>query len=949
MSLLGQTLSAVFSPIQRAKRRAFRQLRTGQLTSAILSCDKILKADPQDRFGLSVLADVADAITTAAERYKRDPGGEQEDVLRNIRIEYIESLQRSESALPLAGSPMTKAYNALMGSGLRDLERTPKEAAALNALRNQLVAADFAVDEPVLLAAMLLCFGFELPLPKSLGAIPQNVRDGYCHFLLDTPLVLRHPGDADKCGVFLAEIMALFHKEIIDGNHVVLTGEARKLADTVVNRSRLVQAYFTSQNLRPLMQQRGDVMSAMLILSGVPVLTASPPRKNAAGKIRLGVMATLLGAHTDAHFTASHIDHLDREQFHIILYVIKATGHALERHCVARADQLVVLPAGGVQPQTERIRADDLDILLFGVNQSAMAHPPALLGCVRLARTQVATVSSPVTTGLRQVDVMLSAANNEIPAGAQQHYTEQLWLMPGSVNVYAYQYDVEPATRSFSRTNLGISDDATVFFSGANFFKIIPELSLTWAKILAGVPNSVLVLMPFNPNWSDSYRAAPFADRINAQFSTLGISRDRLRIIDPVPTRADLYQIVATADVYLDAYPFAGACSMLDPIIMEVPAVVRSGTTGRSLHGASLMQMAGIDEVICTSEESYISTAIDLALNPARRARIRSALAAVNGLRPPPYLDTRAYSSKTGEALSGIHAQYLAPYLAFEADTPQQRCRKIQGLADAVLPLSLELSALADIGTVQSLVKPYFQRQKSARQHHMVDVGACHGKLAEPLLASGWTADLFEPDPKTRTTLEQFAGKYGSRCRIFGMAVSNSTVREVQFHQAQTGLSGLGESPFGATESLITVPSTRLDTFYDEHNVKFVDFLKIDAEGFDFDVLASHDFNVMRPSLVMVEYGTHFERESLPVINQAIARMADVGYGSVVFNYFDDGNFSKGKFIYRLTHILIGQPLPDFGRVAFGNILFYRADDVDFLLTLYALLDSCQPRASSRH
>ena len=812
-----------------------------------------------------------------------------------------------------------------------------------------MVAVDFAVDESVVLAAMLLCSGFELPLPKSLGSIPEKVRDGYCHFLLDAPLVLRHLGDAEKCGSFLAETMDLFHREIISGNTVVRTGEARKLADTVVNRSGLVQAYFTSQNLRPLMQRRGDVMAAMLILNGASVLTALPPRKNAGGKIRLGVMTTLLGAHTDAHFTASHIDHLDRDQFHIILYVIKATGHALERHCVSRADQLVVLPAGGVQPQAERIRADDLDILLFGVNQSAMAHPPALLGCMRLARTQVATVSSPVTTGLRQVDVMLSAANNEIPSGAQQHYTEQLWLMPESVNVYAYQYDVEPATRNFSRTQINISDGTIVFFSGANFFKIIPELSLTWAKILAGVPNSVLVLMPFNPNWSDSYRAAPFIDRIHAQFATCGISRDRLRIIDPVPTRADVYQIAATADVYLDAYPFAGACSMLDPIVMAVPAVVRSGAVGRSLHGASLMRMAGIDEVICTSEESYISTAIDLALDPARRARIRSALTAVNDLQPPPYIDTLTYSSKVGEALSGIHAQYLAPYRSLQSDTQQERCRKIQALADAVLPQSLELSALADIGTVRSLVKPYFQHLNSARQHHMVDVGACHGELAEPLLASGWTADLFEPDPKARATLEPIAGKYGSRCRIFGMAVSNSAVREVAFHQAPTGLSGLGESPFGSTKALLTVPCTRLATFYAEHDVKFVDFLKIDAEGFDFDVLASHDFDVMRPSLVMVEYGTHFERESLPVINQAIARMANAGYGSVVLNYFDDGNFSKGKFIYRLTHILIGQPLPDFGRVAFGNILFYRADDVDFLLTLYALLDSCQPRASSRH
>lgn len=947
MSILLQTLSTVFSATQRAKRRAFKQLQTGQFVSAVITCDKILRTDPKDTLALRVLADVADAVTAAVERFKREPGVNSERVLRKIRLDYVGLLQASGSSLPMVGSPMAQAYAALMASGLRDLERDGQEAAAFGKLRDQLVAADCVVDAPILLAAMLLCFSFELPLPKSLGVIAENVREGYCHFLLDSPLVLRHPGEAERCGVFLAEVMALFHQEIIVEHAIVRTTEAHRLADIVTNRAKFLQVYFTAQNFRPMMHQRGDLIAAALISAGATVLKAYPPRQAPDKKISLGVITTLFGAHTDAHFTASHIDHLDRTQFHVILYVIKATGHALERHCISRADQFVVLPAGGVQEQSERIRADDLDILMFGVNQTVTSNIPALLGGMRLARTQIATVSSPVTTGLRHIDIMLSAVDNEAPNGAEQHYTEQLWLMPGSVNVYAYQYDTEPATVKFDRSNLNISDDTTVFFSGANFFKIIPELSLTWARILAGVPHSVLVLMPFNPNWADSYRASPFIHRIKAQFAALGVSADRLRMIDPVPARADVFRVVATADIYLDAYPFAGACSMLDPIIMGVPAVVRSGTVGRSLHGATLMRMAGVDEVICTSEEAYISTAIDLAANPARRARIRVALNAVNDRQPPPYFDTRTFSSKVGNALTAIHAQYLAPYRALRADNSQEQRRKLQALADAVLKQSLELSALIDIGMVQSIVKPYFEHKKSARQHHMIDVGACQGVMAEPLLANGWTADLFEPDPRARSALERTIGKYGSRCRIFGMAVSDGAETEVAFHQAQTGLSGLGESPFGATEAVLTVPCTRLDNFYVKHNVKYVDFLKIDAEGFDFDVLASHDFNLMQPPIVMVEYGTHFETESLPVINQEIARMAAAGYGSVLFNYFDDGNFSQGKFIYRLTHILIDQPLPDLGRVAFGNILFYRSDDVDFLLTLYALLDICRPRADT--
>ena len=360
------------------------------------------------------------------------------------------------------------------------------------------------------------------------------------------------------------------------------------------------------------------------------------------------------------------------------------------------------------------------------------------------------------------------------------------------------------------------------------------------------------------------------------------------------------------------------------------------------------MRMAGMEEVICSSEESYIQTAIDLASSPARRARIHAAFKELNARQPPPYFDTSAFSSRVGDALIAIHAQYLEPYRALKADNHFERRRKLQSLADSVVGHSVELTAFVDFSIVNSLVKPYFQQRKSERRLHMIDVGACYGTMSLPLLADGWSADLFEPDPGPRPTLERNVAQYGTRCRIFASAVSNSADREIAFHQARDSLSGLGASPFWSTEAVLKVPCTRLADFYVEENVKFVDFLKIDAEGFDFDVLASHDFNAMQPPLLMVEFGTFFETESRAVINQAISRMAALGYGSVLINYDDEGKFSHGDFsFYRLTHFLIDQPLPDLDRVAFGNILFYRSDDVDFLLSLYSLLDICRPRATS--
>src|SRR6202012_1848536 len=102
-------------------------------------------------------------------------------------------------------------------------------------------------------------------------------------------------------------------------------------------------------------------------------------------------------------------------------------------------------------------------------------------------------------------------------ADASQHYTEHLERLPGSINHYAYQHHHDPATIEVSRARLGIAAGTGEFFSGGNFFKILPELSETWARILAAVPGSVLVLMPFNPNWSSSYQRLPFVNCIEEQ------------------------------------------------------------------------------------------------------------------------------------------------------------------------------------------------------------------------------------------------------------------------------------------------------------------------------------------------------------------------------------------------------------------------------------------------
>ena len=57
----------------------------------------------------------------------------------------------------------------------------------------------------------------------------------------------------------------------------------------------------------------------------------------------------------------------------------------------------------------------------------------------------------------------------------------------------------------------------------------------------------------------------------------------------------------------------------------------------------------------------------------------------------------------------------------------------------------------------------------------------------------------------------------------------------------------------GFTEREVTVPVITLAQVCRDHDVRNIDFLKIDVEGYETEVLAGHDWNLVRPRVLLVE------------------------------------------------------------------------------------------------
>ena len=200
-----------------------------------------------------------------------------------------------------------------------------------------------------------------------------------------------------------------------------------------------------------------------------------------------------------------------------------------------------------------------------------------------------------------------------------------------------------------------------VFASGANFHKIVPELQDAWIRILASVPDSRLLLYPFNPNW-DGYSVELFMTHLADRLRNSNIDPVRVLVLEAAPTWQDVVQRLQLADIYLDSFPFCGATSLLDALLALLPVVAMDGTSHRTIQGAAILRSLGFGELVARDVDAYVGLAIRLAANRARRKSLAGKIRA-QMRNQPPIFDRRRYAEKVGMVFEQVWRDHCASQL----------------------------------------------------------------------------------------------------------------------------------------------------------------------------------------------------------------------------------------------------------------------------------------------
>jgi len=552
-----------------------------------------------------------------------------------------------------------KAHQMLLNSiikyeGLTDAEKTSIDR--LTAHLSQGIKTPKDIN--YLLAASLYCRADQLLLNYENAAIPNWFVNDYLKFMFAAPTLFQEVGEADNYCRYMQGWVSYLHNNIFKNQNSQVWQD---IAWFFTQSANFIPLYFNSENLKDVYTKRADIIEYAMKHRGAAIDCIFPARPANRGKIRLGVLTKHFGAMTETFATLPAFEHLNREQFEIILYAINLDGNRLEQYCQSRADRLVKL-SNDLPSQIQTIRADDLDILLIATNITAVTHSISLLALHRLARVQTTCFNSPITTGMRHIDYYIAGKLMEPTPDGQRHYREQLAIIDWLGCCFSYTLEPYTLNIQLNRNSLGISEESVVFVSSANLYKLLPELRETWAKIMAAVPNSVLFLMPFGPSWTNHYPGGAFVNNMKAVFAKYGIDSQRLRVWKSFPNRADVKEVLKLGDVYLDSYPYAGTTSLVDPLEVGLPTVVRDGDTLRSRMGAAVVRSLYMPDLIAHDEASYIQLAVNLATNPQLRQQKRQEiLQKMQG--NPACFDSVAYSGAIGKLFQELFSKWQTSHL----------------------------------------------------------------------------------------------------------------------------------------------------------------------------------------------------------------------------------------------------------------------------------------------
>lgn len=375
---------------------------------------------------------------------------------------------------------------------------------------------------------------------------------------------------------------------------------------------------------------------------GRAVGTIEPPEFShdpAPGRrLRVAVLSPDLRAHSCAYFLEPLLAHLPREQFEIYLYHDHFRTDAVSARLqgLAAVWRNFVGQSAAVVERT--IRADAPDILVDLAGHTGLNRLP--LFARHLAPVQITYLGYPNTTGLPAMGYRFTDAIADPPGEADALATEQ--LVRFAPTAWSYQPSAH-APEVGPLPCLAAPDAPVTFGCFNNLAKVTDELLRVWARLLAAVPGSRLLLK------GRGLGEEAVQERYRARFAAAGLPAERVELLERTDGLVEHLALYHRVDIALDTFPYHGTTTTCEALWMGCPVVTRQGDRHAARVGASLLHALGHSEWVADDADGYVALAAALASDRSRLAALRAGLR--EEVRRSPLLDHAGQAERFGAAL----------------------------------------------------------------------------------------------------------------------------------------------------------------------------------------------------------------------------------------------------------------------------------------------------------
>jgi predicted O-linked N-acetylglucosamine transferase (SPINDLY family) len=325
-------------------------------------------------------------------------------------------------------------------------------------------------------------------------------------------------------------------------------------------------------------------------------------------RLRVGYVSPDFRKHALAYVLAPLLTNHDHRQVEVFCYAEVARPDEMTRRLRGCADVWHSTVRLTDEQTADLVRRDQIDIL---VDLALHTNKNRLLVFARNpAPVQVTWLGYPGTTGLTAIDYRLTDPFLDPPGEHDSRYSEQSIRLPDTF--WCYDPHIEAPVNELP----ALSNGFITFGCLSNFYKVNDGVLRLWAKVLAAVPRSRLLLLA---------PEGTVRDHVLDIMRQGGIDEPRVEFLDRQP-RDRYFLLYHRIDLALDLLPYNGHTTSLDGFWMGVPTLTLIGKTVVGRAGYSQLCNLRLPELAARTPEEFVANAVRLAGNLSGLKELRAGL-----------------------------------------------------------------------------------------------------------------------------------------------------------------------------------------------------------------------------------------------------------------------------------------------------------------------------------